>query len=447
MDDPAGLAAANRPLKNASQANMTTTEQRRRGTRAARWPAIAFTSSMPLNQLWKSNAPRVALSIAIGLLPCVRGAVRAEDAPPDPNLPYQAQRSNPVAYDVDFSVVVTPPYKTKLLRVWVPLPPSDAGQEVTEGELSTFPLDVRPTIAAEETFGNRFACFEFVNPQGAQIIRHRFQVKVWELRWNLDPARVARVSEWPASFDRYRRGDSQAVIVDERFQRLMEQIVPRPGNPLDDLSVVLDWVGENFQYDHDQASLAASAAHGLEFRRGHCSDYHGFCASMGRVLGCPTRVTYGINPFPKNSPSHCKLEAYLHPYGWVSFDVSETQKLQTAIRADAALDDADRQRLSAAASRRLISGFRDNTWFVQTRGTDYDLAPPASRRVPVVRTAFVEADGVPLPDPDPSSQDEQAFSWMTVHKYVPDRDVKYPFQDYGSLDVESPTGPPAPTDR
>jgi transglutaminase-like putative cysteine protease len=371
----------------------------------------------------------------------------ADEPPPDPDRPYQAQRSNPVTYDVDFSVVVTPPYKTKLLRVWLPMPPSDAGQEVTEGELSSFPLDVRPTIAAEETYGNRFACFEFPNPQGAQIVRHTFQVKVWELHWNLDPARVALVSDWPASFDRYRQGDSQAVIVDERFGRLLDRIVPRRGNALDDLTAVLDWVGDNFEYDHAHASLAASAAHGLEFHRGHCSDYHGFCASMGRVLGCPTRVTYGINPFPKNSPSHCKLEAYLHPYGWVSFDVSETQKLQAVIRADESLDEDRRQRLLAAASRRLTTGFRDNTWFVQTRGTDYDLAPPASRRVPVVRTAYVEADGVPLADPDPSSKEQQAFSWMTVHKYVPDHEVKYPFKDYDGLEVEPPARPSVPVGR
>jgi ATP-dependent helicase HrpA len=34
---------------------------------------------------------------------------------------------------------------------------------------------------------------------------------------------------------------------------------------------------------------------------------------MGRTLGFPTRVTYGIALFPKNSPSHCKLEALLPP--------------------------------------------------------------------------------------------------------------------------------------
>src|SRR5205085_6259845 len=49
-----------------------------------------------------------------------------------PDLPYQARKGNPVTYDVDFSVVITPPYHTKLLKVWFSLPQTDVGQEVKE---------------------------------------------------------------------------------------------------------------------------------------------------------------------------------------------------------------------------------------------------------------------------------------------------------------------------
>jgi hypothetical protein len=150
-------------------------------------------------------------------------------------------------------------------------------------------------------------------------------------------------------------------------------------------------------------------------------------------MGYPTRVTYGINAFAKNSPSHCKLEAYLPPYGWVSFDVSETQKMIAEIEKDANRGEAEKRALIQAANKRLFSGFRDNAWFVQTRGTDYELAPPASRRVPVVRTAYVEADGVALKDPDPANKEQREFAWMTVHEFRADRSVSYPFKDVTSL--------------
>src|SRR5437868_8818849 len=92
---------------------------------------------------------------------------RGGDLPLDPATPYQAERGASVTYDVDYQVIVTAPYHTKLLKVWLPMPPSDAGQEIKEGELTTFPQNVHPQIAAEPEFGNRFAYFEFDHPEGA----------------------------------------------------------------------------------------------------------------------------------------------------------------------------------------------------------------------------------------------------------------------------------------
>ena len=365
---------------------------------------------------------------------CFVSPLRADDSPKlDPRQPYSAERRNPVTYDVEFVVTVTAPYKTKKLRVWLPIPPSDQGQELLSTELTTFPDAVKPQIADEALFGNRFAYFEFANPQGAQVIRHKLRVQSWELRWQIDPARVQSVKQWPESFAAYRRSESQAVVSDARFEKLLAEIVPQRRGPLQDFDTVMTWVDGHFAYDHVQASLKASSVHGLENRRGHCSDYHGFCAAMGRLLGQPTRVTYGLNTFPKNSPSHCKLEAFLPPYGWVSFDVSETQKMSQAIRSNKELSDSERVELLTAARRRLESGFRDNTWFLQTRGTDYDLVPKASTRVPVVRTIYAEADGQPLPDPDPSNTEQTTFAWMTAHRFESDHAVKYPFTDLDSL--------------
>jgi transglutaminase-like putative cysteine protease len=374
-----------------------------------------------------------ALLAGLSALLALAAALAAEPkAELDPALPYQAKRSDPVTYDVDFSVVVTPPYHTKVLKVWLPLPQTDAGQEVTEGELSAFPAAVKPKVGTEEVYGNKFAYFEFDHPEGAQVVRHTFKVKVWELRWDVDPAKVVAVEKWPATFDLYLRSD-RAVVVDDRFKEVATKIVPQKRGEARDLAAVFAWVQDHMQYDHTHASLAASAEFALKEGRGHCSDYHGLCAALGRSLGYPTRITYGINPFPKNSPSHCKLEAFLPPYGWVSFDVAETQRFLADIKKDDKLDAKAKDELLAAANERFLRGFRDNTWFVQTRGTDYDLAPPAKRRVAVVRTAYVEADGVALPDPDPANPDKREFAWMTVHKYTADKEVPYPFKDRSGL--------------
>src|SRR4030095_17005893 len=67
----------------------------------------------------------------------------------DPALPYQAEKSSAVMYDVDLSIVVTPPYHTHLLKVWLPVPPSDAGQEASTPSYSTFPQGAEPRITRE----------------------------------------------------------------------------------------------------------------------------------------------------------------------------------------------------------------------------------------------------------------------------------------------------------
>jgi transglutaminase-like putative cysteine protease len=379
----------------------------------------------------------LSLSVLMIALVPLAAALAAGDGPAlDPALPYQARKSNPVTYDVDFEVIVTAPYHARLLKVWLPLPRTDAGQQVEEKEIATFPLKVEPREGAEKVFGNHFAYFEFPNPEGAQIIRHRFKITAWELRWDLEPDRVARVDHWPTAFGPYLRSD-HSVVVDDRFREAAREAVPRRRGEALDLDDAMAWVGRTMRYDHAAASLRASAEHALTTHAGHCSDYHGLCAALGRALGYPTRVTYGINAFPKNSPSHCKMEAYLPPYGWVSFDVAETQNMISAIQKDAGLDAARKEELVKAATERLRHGFRDNTWYLQTRGTDYELAPPASRRVPVVRTAYIEADGVPLPDPDPANPHLNTFAWMTAQRFTPDRPVTYPFKDYSSLSAHN----------
>jgi len=362
-------------------------------------------------------------------------AAPAADAakPLDPNLPYQAEKSNPVTYDVEFAFVVTAPYHTRNLKVWVPVPQSDAGQEVTPPAFSTFPTEVKPQIGTEKRFGNTFAYFAFDHPEGAQIIRTAFKVTVWELRWNVDAARVARAKDWPAGFERYLQTEQQAVVVNDDVRKLAQLFVPRPQGTAQDFAGALAGVNQFMKYDHAAASLGGSSEFALKHQRGHCSDYHGLCSALGRALGYPTRMTYGINPFPKNSPSHCKMEAYLPPYGWVSFDVSETQRLIAAIQKADKLDRKQQEELMDAANRRMNQGFRDNTWFLQTRGSDYDLVPPAGKRVPVVRTIYAEADGVALAEPDPANPEKREFSWMTAHRYKADKPVPYPFKDFKTL--------------
>ena len=50
-----------------------------------------------------------------------------------------------------------------------------------------------------------------------------------------------------------------------------------------------------------------------------------------------------------------------------------------------------------------------------------------------MRTIYAEADGEPLPEPDPANSNQRKFAWMTVHKYTSDKPVRLPFKDISTL--------------
>jgi transglutaminase-like putative cysteine protease len=231
-------------------------------------------------------------------MPWLAGLATAAQPALDPNSPSRAQRSNPVTYDVDFSVVVTAPYKTELLRVWLPLPQSNEAQAITGRRLGSFPIGVEPKIAREPVHGNEFAYFEFKKPEGAQMLRHQFRARVFEERWNLDPAQVETVERWPDAFVANLRPQADAAA-NSQFQTVLGELVPKRQGPASDLFSVMSWVDREMKYDHVNCSLRADAHFAFTNRQGHCSDYHGLCATMARSLGYPTRVVYGINLFPK----------------------------------------------------------------------------------------------------------------------------------------------------
>jgi hypothetical protein len=96
--------------------------------------------------------------------------------------PFQpAERTNPVTYDISAQLVFTPPVGTKVAHVWIVKPPDDAGQEVL-----AFETDPKPTMEAPDPlYGNHLVYFRLDNPDGAQVIRYRLKIRVWELHWNL----------------------------------------------------------------------------------------------------------------------------------------------------------------------------------------------------------------------------------------------------------------------
>lgn len=332
-----------------------------------------------------------------------------------PKLASQATKSRAATYRVDFRVAISAPANTRTLRVWLPLPPSNDSQTVSDRQIDSFPRTVSPSIESEAEFGNTFAYFEFDSPDGAQLITHQFTAKIHQLDWDVDYKVVSRPHVWPRSFTAFQRPDPREKEGNQ-LRKVLDQIdtSTKPDTDADRLLGAMQWIDQNLTYDHSQASLSADPMHAIVHRRGHCSDYHGLCGTLAREIGYPSCVLYGLQMFDKGSPSHCKVDLFLPPYGWVTYDLSETQKLALKTAADESLASHQRESRVRAIKDRTMRGFRENTWLLVTRGVNYQLAPVASQRVPIVREIYAEADGVPLSDAGHSNP--STATWMTIHR-------------------------------
>ncbi|MCX7642336.1 MAG: transglutaminase domain-containing protein [Armatimonadetes bacterium] len=329
-------------------------------------------------------------------------------------------RSNPVTYDISAQLVFTAPVGTKVAHVWIVKPPNDAGQELLD-----FETEPKPTLEAPDPlYGNQLVYFRFDEPDGAQVIRYRLKVRVWELHWSLDPSKVTSYRKGPMT--EWLRSESRIIVDDPRVKALARKIVNGSTEPFERVRRILEFIVDSMTYSHGECSLQASALHALIRRVGHCSDYHGFATALLRSLGVPARVVYGINPHKRRSPSHCKLEVFLPPYGWVPFDLSETDKvLEQLAKSD--LPESVKARKRNEILRWLFSGFRDNTWFRVTTGTDFPVVPAVAPNPPVIRTAYIVCDDKILPDPDPANPNRMEFAWQLVWNSKSDKPVAYPW--------------------
>ncbi len=331
-----------------------------------------------------------------------------------------AERTNPVTYEISVQLVFTPPVGTKVAHVWMVKPPNDEGQEVLK-----FESEPMPTLEAPDPlYGNQLVYWRLDNPEGAQVIRYRLRVRAYELRWHLQPDKVNQPD--PKGMAEWLRHETYIIVNDPRIRSLAQQLVRNASTPFEKVRRVLEYVIDTMKYSHAECSLSASALHAYTARTGHCSDYHGFSTALLRSLGFPARVTYGINPFKRRSPSHCKLEVFLPPYGWVPFDLSETDKvLETWEKAG--MDPAEKASRRAALMQWLFSGFRDNTWYRTAVGTDFPLVPAVAPNPPLIRTFYIVCDDKVLPEPDPANPNKMEFAWQEVWEVKQDRETVHPW--------------------
>jgi len=266
-------------------------------------------------------------------------------------------RSFSFSYTV--KVPATPDAKEKL-RLWIPVPHSDAYQDVTALHIDS---PVKHEMKSDAFYHNEFAYFD-VPPSLLQqgfAIHMTFDAVRREHRVALDvePARAATPLS-PAERKRDLEAD-RLVPLDGIIGKTSAEQTKGIGDPLQKARALYNYVVATMKYDKTGTGWGrGDAAYFCTAKKGNCTDFHGYFIGLARAAGIPARFAIGF-PLPAKASEgaiggyHCWAEFYVSGYGWIPVDASEAWK--------------------NPEKREYFFGAHDVNRVEFTRGRDIDLAP------------------------------------------------------------------------
>jgi transglutaminase-like putative cysteine protease len=283
---------------------------------------------------------------------------RTADAPP-------RARAFEFTYEVRIPAV---PEQAGKLRLWVPVPESDANQQISGLRIdSPVPFEFH----REPEYGNRYAYLEVAQPAASTplVLRMHFEAERREHRVALRPAAglarhgglalVAAASA--AELERSLRPD-RLVPTDGVIAALAEQATRGLTDPLAKARAIYRYVVSTMRYDKSGEGWGrGDALFACNARRGNCTDFHALFIGMMRAAGIPARFEIGF-PLPADQPEgelggyHCWAQFYIEGIGWIPVDASEAWK--------------------DPARRDYFFGSHDEHRVLFTRGRDLRFNPP-----------------------------------------------------------------------
>lgn len=274
------------------------------------------------------------------------------------------------------------PVPSDELKIWIPLPPSDAHQHITDLHL-TSPVPCR--THQEELNGNRFAFCQLNAAHAARPfdITLTFRAQRYEYRVALpmdDPS--PSIEALPPAMARFLRPD-RLVPIDGVIGNLSREQTAGITDPIEKARKIYDYVIHTMHYDHEGTGWGrGDAVWACSSRHGNCTDFHSLFIGMARAAGLPARFEIGF-PLPQDrhqgeiSGYHCWAEFYVEGIGWIPIDAAEAWQMPD--------------------KRDYFFGALDDNRVRFTRGRDLVLNP-AQDRGPVnfVVYPYAEIDGKPF---------------------------------------------------
>lgn len=251
------------------------------------------------------------------------------------------------------------PMGTAALELWLPVPHSDASQDIRDLRVTT-PVSYTLHTGA---YGNQFL---HLRASGAQLAGFQVMMQVRATRReHLSLGRHSSPTRREApdtNLSRWLTPDS-LVPLDPQIRLWALEVVTKAQakTDLEKARAIYEHVVSTVKYDKTgQGWGRGDIYYACDARRGNCTDFHAVFIGYCRALGIPARFSIGF-PLPAERGTgeikgyHCWAEFYTPQTGWVPIDASEAAK--------------------DPARRQYFFGAHDENRLEFTRGRDLLLSP------------------------------------------------------------------------
>ncbi|MDB5235855.1 MAG: transglutaminase [Hymenobacter sp.] len=282
------------------------------------------------------------------------------------------------------ATVPVPPAGTKTLDLWLPVPHSDANQDVRDLKIDS-PV---PYKIEKGAYGN-----QMLHLQPAALLTAPLTVKLTaqitrrehlNLSATAPAAKATKKEKADPDMARWLAPD-RLVPLDPKIKQQAQEVVAKANakTDLEKARAIYEHVVSTVTYDKTgQGWGRGDIYYACDARRGNCTDFHAIVIGYCRSLGIPARFSIGL-PLPTERGKgeikgyHCWAEFYTKETGWVPVDASEAAK--------------------NPGKRNYFFGAHDENRVEFTRGRDVELAPKqAGAPLNYFVYPYAEADGKPL---------------------------------------------------
>ncbi|MFT5233333.1 MAG: transglutaminase-like putative cysteine protease [Candidatus Krumholzibacteriia bacterium] len=203
-------------------------------------------------------------------------------------------------------------------RMWLPLPESDAFQEV---KVVSIEAPGKRKELRDEEFGNRVLFLELEPADSGKTVEIRFQV---------DRLEKAAYEADIAGTKRYLDPD-RLVPANDDFRTIAKEVVEGKRSDLVRARALYDHVLDTMSYKkYGEGWGKGDAVYACDIKSGNCTDFHSYFIALARSVGIPARFMIGAGiPSDRDYGGvdgyHCWAEFYADGKWW-PVDISEGDK-------------------------------------------------------------------------------------------------------------------------